>query len=639
MEVGDQVQDVIQVDDQPEAQVNGLLEAGPQPEDVEDGIIGPLEELHPVDLPNHQLLPVPNDIENEDPFFGWEEREPRRRSARTPKPTEKLRQWKGLEAVVREEGSWKEISTLHKVPKTYQEAINCEESEQWKKAILDEFNSLVENGTWEVVPLPEGRTTVDNMWVFDIKPGQKGDRPRFKGRLVAKGYTQEYGVDYEETFAPVLKQSALRIILGLVAALDLEVKLLDVKTAFLYGELQEEIYMSQPEGFVIPGREKEVCRLIKCIYGLKQAPRVWNARFNEFLAAFGLVRSTADPCVYYSHQEEGLIILAVFVDDALICGSKKELVGAIITYLETHFQIRVTGADRFLGVELNRIRENRELTAAQPDFIQAILRKFNMEGCKPKSTPADPHTQLSKEMSPTTDEEAEEMKKVPYREAVGSLLYLATTTRPDIAYAVGQVSQFCQNPGKAHWSGVKRILAYLSGTQKHGLRFGAGQEPLITGFSDADFARDMDQRRSITGYIFFAHEGPVIWTSRKQNCTSLSTTEAEYIASCEAAKEAIWVTRLLTELRLKEVLPVPLYSDNQSAIRLAKNPEFHQRTKHIDIKYHFIREQVEKGVISLEFVGTENQLADLFTKPLEMVRFQDLRQRIGVVEMKSEISE
>jgi len=162
-----------------------------------------------------------------------------------------------------EEGSWKEISTKHKVPKNYQEAISSDEAEQWIAAIRDEFNSLTENGTWEVVQLPEGRTLVDNMWVFDIKPGQKGDPPRFKARLVVKGYTQEYGIDYEETFAPVLKQSALRTVLGIVAALDLEVMLLDVKTAFLYGQLEEEIYMPQPEGFVIPGREREACRLVR----------------------------------------------------------------------------------------------------------------------------------------------------------------------------------------------------------------------------------------------------------------------------------------------------------------------------------------------------------------------------------------
>jgi hypothetical protein len=225
---------------------------------------------------------------------------------------------------------------------------------------------------------------------------------RYKARLVAKGFTQEYGVDYEETFASVLKHSALRIVFGLIASLDLETTLLDIKTAFLYGNLDEEIYMSQPEGFLAP-REMEVCKLIKSIYGLKQAPHVWNARFNEFLVTFGLTRSTADPCIYYRHKGEEMTILAIFVDDGLACSNKKKSLQQIIEHLKKEFQIRTMDADRFLGLEISRDRQKRELTVTQPQFISALLKKFRIEDCNPKMIPADPHTQLSASMSPKTE--------------------------------------------------------------------------------------------------------------------------------------------------------------------------------------------------------------------------------------------
>lgn len=519
------------------------------------------------------------------------------------------------------------------MPKSYQEALESEDANWWKKAIEEEFSSLMENGTWNLVPLPEGRTTIQNKWVFDIKPGHNDSPPRFKARLVAKGFTQEFGVDYEETFAPVLKHSALRVVLGLIAALDLETILLDVKTAFLYGTLDEEIYMAQPEGFVAPGRGMEVCRLIKSIYGLKQAPRAWNTRFNAFLVTFGLSRSVSDPCIYFRHQGEELTILAIFVDDGLVCSNRKESLQRIIEQLKNQFQIRIMDADRFLGLEISRDRPKKELTVAQPQFILALLKKFRMENCNPKSIPSDPHTYISSEMSPKTELETEEMKKVPYREAVGSLLYLATTTRPDIAFAVGQVSQYCQNPGNGHWSAVKRIMSYLAGTPYHGLRFKKEDCDSVIGYSDADFARDLDSRKSTTGYIFLHFGGPIVWASRRQRCTALSTTEAEYVAGSETSKEAVWISRLLKEIRQEESMPISLLCDNQSAIRLAKNPEFHQRTKHVDIKYHFIREQLKNGVIDMQYVGTDDQLADILTKPLETSRFQKLRQRIGIVDV------
>ena len=492
----------------------------------------------------------------------------------------------------------------------------------------------MKNETWVLATLPEGRTIVENRWIFSIKQGHKDVPTRYKARLVAKGYTQEYGVDYEETFAPVVKYSTIRTMLGLVAVHDLEILQLDVKTAFLYGELSEEIYMSQPEGFIMPGHEDKVCRLKKCIYGLKQAPRVWNAKFNQFILDFDFVRSLADPCICYRRRgEEEMTMMTIFVDDGLICCNEKKTMQVIIEHIKKHFEIRTMVADRFLGLEISRNRSKKELYVTQPRFIENLLKKFRMQNCSPKSIPADPHTRLTKEMSSKSEQESMDMKKIQYKKAVGSLLDLTTTTRPDIAYAVGQVSQFSENPGNGHWNGVKRILAYLAGTSHFGIRYRKEHSQHLLGFSDADFGGDMEKRRSTTGYVFLHCAGPIIWSSRKQTCTALSTTEAEFIAGCESSKEAIWIARLLKEIAKEDPIPVQLFCDNQSAIRLVKNPEFHQRTKHIDIKYHFIRDQQANGIIDATYVNTTNQLADIFTKPLEMSRFESLLIKIGIVDL------
>ena len=486
------------------------------------------------------------------------------------------------------------------------------------------------NKTWELVPLPSDRVTIKSRWLFKIKPGHNNVPERYKARLVAKGYTQREGIDYRDTYAPVVKHTALRVILSLVAALDLDMTQLDVKTAFLHGDLEEEIFMEQPEGFVSPGREKDVCRLIKSLYGLKQAPRCWNNKFNNFLIKFGLTRSTSDSCIYYRRQGEEFTVVAIFVDDGLICSNEPESLSAILAHLRTEFEMTTSEANRYLGLNIIRDRPLRQLFVNQSHYIENILKRFNMTTCNPKSIPADPNARMSAEMAPKTENAVKEMSSVPYCEAIGSLMYLMVMTRPDIAFAVNQVSQCCQNPGPGHWNGVKRILAYLAGTSNHGLLFKKNDEGSLIGYCDADYAGDADKRRSTTGYIFLLYRGPVSWCSKRQSCTALSTTEAEFVAACEASKEATWLLRLLQELGIKENGPVPLMSDNQSAIRVVNNTEFHQRTKHIDVKYNYIRDQQSNGIVDVRYICTNQQLGDIFTKPLPIPRFLMLRDQIGV---------
>jgi hypothetical protein len=281
-------------------------------------------------------------------------------------------------------------------------------------------------------------------------------------------------------------------------------------------------------------------------------------------------------------------------------------------------------------MEITRDRARRQLYVNQAKLIATILDRFNMDSANPKATPADPSSRLTMSMSPTTESGTFVMRKVPYREAVGCLMYLTIVSRPDIAFAVGQVSRYCENPGPAHWEAVKRILAYISGTRKHGLLFSGSSQPL-NGFSDADYGGDLDHRRSTTGYIFTHNGGPVAWCSRRQTCTTLSTTEAEYVAASETSREAIWLRHLLQDIDLANPNPVKIHCDNQSAIQLVRNPVLHARTKHINIRYHFIRDQLESNKIDIIYIETKMQIADILTKPLATPLFERLRDQIGII--------
>ena len=513
------------------------------------------------------------------------------------------------------------------VPTSYKDEMECEDSERWKEAIKEEYSSILENKTWTVMPVPFDRATVKSRWIFIFKPGYKDVKPRYKARLLAKGYSQLYGVDYLYTYASVVKHYSIRLVLAIAAAKDLDIMQLDIKTAFLYGDLKEEIYLEQPEGLVIPGKEKEACRLHKGIYGLKQASRVWNLKFNDFLINFGLKRCISDPCVYYREQPGGeFTIVIIYVDDGLICSNVSSTITGILEYLSTHFCVRSLPANRFVGLDITRDRANRKMYINQPDFVKKILRPCNMSESNPISIPCDPNSRLT---STSSHNNNPNFVSEPYREAVGSLMYLMAMSRLDICLAVNQVAQFVQKPEALHWEAVKRIFAYLVKTPHHGLCYGKDGETQLNGYTDADFAGDLTTRKSTTGFVFMFNGGPVSWASRRQRSIALSTTDAEFFAVSEGAREAIWLKRLLQEIGIK-VNKVPIRCDNKCAIQLVYNPENHQRTKHIDVKYFYVREQQEKGVLDISYIHTDEQIADIFTKPLLRPRFEKLRDLIGV---------
>ena len=509
-------------------------------------------------------------------------------------------------------------------PENLKEALSSRDAAFWKLAVEDEYNSLISNKTWTLTTLPSDRTAIKSRWIFKLKPGVRGTDPRYKARLVAKGYSQRPGIDYDETFAPVAKQSTLRTVLSFVAVQDLEMCQLDIKTAFLYGELTEEIYLEQPEGYSTVENKNLVCRLHKCLYGLKQASHVWNQHFDNFLKRFGLKPSESDPCLYLRISKTELTAVIIWVDDGLVCSSSSDAIIEIINYLKQHFEMRSSEANHFVGLSITRKREEKTLYVSQPEYIQKILKRFHMDQCNPVDLPATPGAFFNR-----SDEDQGSIQ-APFREAVGSLLYLMLSSRPDISFAVNQVSQFCENPQRCHWTAVKRIMAYLKRTPEHGIRFGPKLNPLL-GFTDADFAGDTETRRSTSGYVFLLNEGPVAWNSRRQKCVTLSTTEAEYVAACEATRECIWIKRLLRELTPDWIGAIPIMCDNMSSIDLTKNPKFHQLTKHIHIRYHFIRWAQEEKEIDVRHISSKQQLADSFTKPLSNPRFSELRDAINVV--------
>ena len=360
-------------------------------------------------------------------------------------------------------------------PSNFQEAIQSQEKEEWVGAMAEEMESLNKNQTWKLVSLPTGKKAIGCKWVFKKKQGDSHrEGVRFKARLVAKGYSQKKGTDYDEIFSPVVRHTSIRLVLALVASWDLHLEQMDVKTAFLHGDLEEEIYMEQPEGFVEPGKEQLVCSLRKSLYGLKQAPRQWYKKFDSYMLRIGYQRCEYDCCVYVKYLDDGSpLLLLLYVDDMLIAGKNIDDIVELKALLGKEFDMKDLGAaKKILGMEIRRDRSSGRLWLSQQNYIEKVLDRFDMAKCKPVSTPLANHFKLSSTQCPKSDEEIRDMSKVPYASAVGCLMYAMVCTRPDLAQAVSQVSKYMSNPGREHWNACKWILRYLRGTADHGIMFG-----------------------------------------------------------------------------------------------------------------------------------------------------------------------
>lgn len=516
-------------------------------------------------------------------------------------------------------------------PLSLQEAMGRPDWPKWDLAIKTELDALKEAGTWEIVKKPENRNIVKCKWVFRVKKDAAGNIERHKARLVAKGFTQIQGVDYYDTWAPVAKFASIRLLLAIAAQNGWPIDMFDFHSAFLNGQLgpDEEIFMEQPLGYEEADRRNYVYKLFKSIYGLKQAGRKWYDALCQALADLGFKKSEADPAVFYIHQGTNIIILACHVDDCTIAGSSQELVQSYKEKLKNKYSLTDLGAANWLlGVKITRDLEARTLSLSQSSYINSILTRFNFTDLKPFATPMDPSIHFSKDQCPKTPEEIADMARIPYREAIGSLIYCAVATRPDIAFPTSLLAQYMENPGRVHWEAVKRIFRYLSGTKDWRLTYGT-TDKFLEGYTDAD-GSSQEHRHAISGYVFLINGGAVSWSSKKQELVTLSTAESEYVAATYAAKEALWLRRIIGEVYQPLNDPIILYSDSQSAIALTKDGSYHARTKHIDIWYHFIRFVVQNSSIRLIYCPTENMTADILTKALPNMKAKHFAIGLGL---------
>jgi len=524
-------------------------------------------------------------------------------------------------------------------PASFADAMASDDREHWLKAAKAELASMRKYGVWKRVPLPRGARPIGCKWVFRRKYDKDGNVSRYKARLVAQGFAQREGVDYFDTFAPVLHYKSLRVILALVATLDYVLLQMDVPTAFLNAECKEDVYMKPPPGGLDDedgAGDDTVCKLIKAIYGIKQAPREWNGNFHNAIIALGYTRCVADPCVYVKVSKTGrVMIIPIFVDDAFpSCHPDDEVeLRADLKKLMDKYDIpHCDEAGVVLGMRITRDRKARTLKLDQEIYLMKLVAKHGMLECNPAQTPLEERSSKSNEAEDSSKPEDSRWRD-HYGSLVGALLYAALSTRPDIAYAASVMARSVSNPSHGDWLAAKRVLRYIKGTASIGLTFGSAMPcadgvTLAPSFCDADWAGDLHGRRSTTGLILKVNGCTVSWASKKQHTVSLSSAEAEYMAAGAATQEIIWLRGLLSELGFQQREPTVLQVDNQSAIAIASDDVHHARTKHIDIRHHFIRQHIVEGALQLRWVASAEQEADILTKPLGRVLFMKLRERL-----------
>ena len=506
--------------------------------------------------------------------------------------------------------------------------VEASELKEWIDACLDELASIEKNEVWTLVDIPSGAKPIGLRWIFKIKRNSDGSIKKYKARLVAKGYVQQYGVDFEEVFAPVARLETIRLLVSIAATYGWEVHHLDVKTAFLHGELNETVYVNQPEGFEVKGSEMKVYKLHKALYGLKQAPRAWNHKLNQILLELGFRKCTKEASVYRKTVNSSILVVAVYVDDLFVTGADKKIIDVFKVEMASKFAMSDLGKlSYYLGIEVSQ--EVGRITLNQRRYALKILEESGMKNCNLSYTPMESGLKLAKSI-----EEAG-VDATKYRRNVGCLRYLLHT-RPDLSFAVGVLSRYMQWPKQSHEAAMKHCLRYLKGTTSLGLIFtrSSPKIPKIIGYSDSSHNIDPDDGRSTAGHIFYLGESLITWCSVKQETVALSSCEAEFMAGTEAAKQAIWLQELLSEVMDQAVEKAVIRIDNQSAIALTKNPVFHGRSKHIHSRYHFIRECVEQGKIIVEHVSGDLQKADILTKALGRIKFKEMKELIGMQDLE-----
>ncbi|GJS20522.1 retrotransposon protein, putative, ty1-copia subclass [Tanacetum coccineum] len=459
-------------------------------------------------------------------------------------------------------------------------------------AVNVEMQSMKDNDVWVLVELPLNARTIGSKWLFKKKTDMDGAVYTFKARLVTKGFTQTYGVDYEETFSPVVDIRAIRILIAIAAYYDYEIWQMDVKTAFLNGHLAEEVYMEQPEGFVNLKYLNHVCKLKRSIYGFKQASRQWNKRFDDEIKKFDFAQNPDEPCVYQKASGSYVVILILYVDDILLMGNNIPMLQDVKSYLGISFAMKDLGdAAYILGIKIYRDRSKRLIGLCQSDYIEKILKRYYIENSKRRTIPMQEKLKLSKSQGASTPSEKQRMQNVPYALAIGSIMYVVRCTRPDVTFAQNITSRFQQNLCKEHWTAIKNIHKYL---------------------------KDADDIRSQTRYVFVLNGGAVDWKSSKQSIFVTSSINDEYIAAFDASKEAVWIRKFIYGLGIVPTIeePISMYCDNTGAIAIAKDNGVTKGARHFRAKVHYLRETIKLGDVKIEKIDTDDNLVDPFTKAL-----------------------
>lgn len=516
------------------------------------------------------------------------------------------------------------VSNLNKTnePQSFTEAAA---DPNWVKAMNDEMEALYRNNTWEITNLPANRKPIGCRWVYKIKYKSNGEVERYKARLVAKGYSQKEGIDYEETFAPVAKMVTIRIVIDLAVNKNWTLFQLDINNAFLYGNLDEDVYMTLPQGYFTKN-DTRVCKLLKSLYGLKQAPRKWNERLCSSLFDFGFQQSVNDYSLFVKSKTDSIVVLLVYVDDIILTGNSIEEINKVKEFLKCQFLIKDLGKLKFfLGVEVIDIEHG--VCLSQRKYCLELLHEFGMLACKPVRTPLDTNAVIKKDGVNDSDNLLTNITE--FQKLIGKLIYL-TITRPDISYAVQTLSQFMHSPRKSHLDVAFRVLRFLKQNPGKGVKIVKSDVFGLKGYVDADWAKCVETRRSVTGYCVYLGDSLISWRSKKQDTVSRSSTESEYRALGSVVCELTWILKVLYDLKIEKLLPVLVFCDNESAIKLALNPVFHEKTKHFEVDVHFVREKVAKGVIKIKKIESENQHADILTKSLSFPQHDFLCKQMGL---------
>ncbi|GKE12563.1 putative ribonuclease H-like domain-containing protein [Tanacetum coccineum] len=504
-------------------------------------------------------------------------------------------------------------------PKKILEAL---EDESWVDAMQEELLQFEIQKVWILVDLPYGKKAIGTKWVYRNKKDERGVVVRNKARLVAQGHRQEEGIDYDEVFAPVARLEAIRIFLAFASYMGFIVYQMDVKSAFLYGKIDEEVYVSQPPGFLDPKYPEKVYKVVKALYGLHQAPRAWYATLSTFLLKNGYRRGTIDKTLFLKKDKHDIILVQVYVDDIIFGSTKKSWCDEFEALMKSRFQMSSMGElTFFLGLQVKQ--KPNGIFISQDKYVAEILKKFDFASVKTASTPIETQKPLVK------DEEASDVDVHLYRSMIGSLMYV-TASRPDIMFAVCACSRFQVTPKTSHLSAVKRIFRYLKGKPKLGLWYPRESSFDLESYSDSDYAGANLDRKSTTGGCQFLGRRLITWQCKKQTIVATSTTEAEYVAAASCCGQVLWIQNQMLDYGFN-FMNTKIYIDNESTICIVKNPVYHSKTKHIAIRHHFIRDAYEKKLIQVLKIHTNDNVADLLTKAFDVSRFQFLVVSIGMI--------